>query len=160
MVEDDKSPTVQSLETQYRYLEFDTPLPTPWISLPPGPGQAAPPEGPRLEKYTSPFGWPPWRKAWVICIACAVTLLASLSAGEASSASSSIAAKWEVGLVVANLSITIFCIGFALAPMVLAPLSEFEGRRPIFIASGVLFVGTLCYPSCAIPGHEEIHADI
>lgn len=30
--------------------------------------------------------------------------------------------------------------GFAVAPMVLAPFSEINGRRPVFIASGILFV--------------------
>lgn len=30
--------------------------------------------------------------------------------------------------------------GFAIAPMVLAPLSEINGRQPLFMASGVLFV--------------------
>lgn len=32
------------------------------------------------------------------------------------------------------------CLGFAVAPMVLAPFSEINGRRPVFIASGILFV--------------------
>jgi MFS family permease len=31
-------------------------------------------------------------------------------------------------------------LGFAIAPMILAPLSEINGRRPVFIASGILFV--------------------
>ncbi|KAE8378657.1 hypothetical protein BDV26DRAFT_280931 [Aspergillus bertholletiae] len=48
--------------------------------------------------------------------------------------------------VVYNLSITIFCIGFALAPMVLAPFSELNGRRPIFVVSGVVF--TACIVAC------------
>lgn len=130
---------------EYRYLEFNTPLPTPRITLPPGPGQSTPPEPPNLKRYTSPFCWSQWRKAWMLWIACAVTLLASLSAGEASSASTRFAAKWNVSLIVANLSITIFCIGFALAPMVLAPLSELQGRRPIFLVSGVVFIGM---PGC------------
>lgn len=128
-------------DLEYRYLEFDTPLPTPLIALPPGPGQSPPPECPSLEKYTSPFSWSQWRKTWMTWISCAVTLLAGLSAGEASSASTIFAEKWDVSLVVANLSITIFCVGFALAPMVLAPLSEVQGRRPIFLASGVVFIG-------------------
>lgn len=31
-------------------------------------------------------------------------------------------------------------LGFAVAPMVLAPFSEINGRRPVFLASGILFV--------------------
>lgn len=36
--------------------------------------------------------------------------------------------------------ITTFCVGFALAPMVLAPFSEINGRYPVFSVSGVVFV--------------------
>ena len=139
---------------EYRYLEFHTPLPTPLVALPPGPGQSPPPEPPNLETYTSPFGWSQWRKTWMTWISCAVTLLAGLSAGEASSASSIFAEKWNVSLVVANLSITIFCVGFALAPMVLAPLSELQGRRPIFLASGVVFIGM--FPCPGYPDSPDI----
>lgn len=74
-------------------------------------------------------------------LSCAATALAGYSAGEASPASSDLTDAWGIGKVVYNLSITIFCIGFGLAPMVLAPFSEINGRRPVFVASGVLFVG-------------------
>lgn len=50
-------------------------------------------------------------------------------------------AKWNVGRVVYNLGITLFTLGFGIGPMVLASLSEIEGRRPIFVASGVVFTG-------------------
>lgn len=128
-------------EIEYRYLELETPLPTPCITLPPSPGQSPPPEAPGLEKYTSPFLWPKWRKTLMTWISCAVTALAGYSAGEVSPASEVLTKEWGISAVVYNLSITIFCVGFALAPMVLAPFSEINGRRPIFIASGILFVG-------------------
>lgn len=138
----DPSPSLaESQEIEYRYLELETPLPTPYITLPPTNGQSAPPDAPDLKKYTSPFLWPKWRKSLMTWIACAVTALAGYSAGECSPASKVLTAKWGISNVVYNLSITIFCIGFALAPMFLAPFSEINGRRPIFIASGVLFVG-------------------
>lgn len=131
---------------EYRYLELETPLPTPCITLPPGPGQSAPPDAPSLEKYTSPFLWPKWRKTMMTWISCAVTALAGYSAGEVSPASEELCKVWGISSVVYNLSITVFCIGFALAPMVLAPFSEINGRRPIFVASGILFVGMfICF---------------
>ncbi|RAK72726.1 putative MFS multidrug transporter [Aspergillus fijiensis CBS 313.89] len=130
-------------EIQQRYLELNTPLPTPCITLPPGPNQSAPPDPPNLEKYISPFLWPKWRKSMMTWIACAVTALAGYSAGEVSPASSVLTAEWGVSAVVYNLTITVFCIGFALAPMVLAPFSEINGRRPIFVASGILFTASL-----------------
>ncbi|KAJ5377055.1 Major facilitator superfamily domain general substrate transporter [Penicillium cosmopolitanum] len=140
----DMSPSIaDSQEIESLYLELDTPLPTPCISLPPGPGQSAAPEPPNLEKYTSPFLWPRWRKSLMTYISCAVTALAGYSAGEVSPASDELCKEWGISSVVYNLSITLFCVGFALAPMVLAPFSEINGRRPIFIASGVLFVACL-----------------
>jgi MFS family permease len=96
-----------------------------------------------LEEYTSPFLWPKWRKSMMTYISCAVTALAGYSAGEVSPASEELCKEWGISSVVYNLSITVFCIGFALAPMILAPFSEINGRRPIFVASGILFVGML-----------------
>ncbi|KAJ6160857.1 Major facilitator superfamily domain general substrate transporter [Penicillium chermesinum] len=140
----EQSPSlVEPQEIEYRYLELETLLPTPSITLPPSAGQSAPPEAPDLRKYTSPFLWPKWRKTMMTSIACTVTALAGYSAGEGSPASKVLCAKWGISNVVYNLNITIFCIGFALAPMFLAPFSEINGRRPIFVASGVLFVACL-----------------
>lgn len=134
---------VEPQEIEYLYLELETPLPTPCITLPPRAGQSAPPEAPSLEEYTSPFLWPKWRKSMMTYISCAVTALAGYSAGEVSPASEELCKEWGISSVVYNLSITVFCIGFALAPMILAPFSEINGRRPIFVASGILFVGML-----------------
>jgi multidrug resistance protein len=49
-------------------------------------------------------------------------------------------AEWGVSNVAALVGITMFTVGFAIAPMALAPFSEINGRRPVFIASGILFV--------------------
>jgi hypothetical protein len=128
-------------EVEYLYLELDTPLPTPFITSPPEPGQSPAPECPDLKKYSSPFLWPKWRKSMMTWISCAVTALAGYSAGEISPSSAELTKEWGISQVVYNLGITLFCVGFALAPMVLAPFSEINGRRPIFIASGIVFVG-------------------
>lgn len=137
----DKLSKTKSQEIEYLYLDFDTPLPTPLITSTPGPGQSSLPVPPDLKKYGSPFLWSKWRKSVMTWISCAVTALAGYSAGEAGPASTEVTEEWDISLVVYNLAITIFCIGFALAPMILAPFSEINGRRPIFIASGIIFVG-------------------
>lgn len=137
----DRCQDVSRQEIKHLYLEFDTALPTPRITLPPGPGQLPPPEQPCLKKYTSPYLWPKWRKSMLTCISCISTAIAGYSTGEISPASEELTKQWGVSSVVYNLGITIFCIGFALAPMVIAPFSEVNGRRPVFIASGILFTG-------------------
>ena len=138
----EKSEGLQVQEIEHLFLSFETELPTPLItSSSDEPGHTPPPDPPNLKKYTSPFLWPKWRKSVMTWLSCAATALAGYSAGEASPASTELTDAWGIGKVVYNLSITIFCIGFGLAPMVLAPFSEINGRRPVFVASGVLFVG-------------------
>ena len=141
-MDSDSKESVQTQDIEYLYLEFETTLPTPQITSPPDAGQSPPPELPNLEKYGSPFLWPKWRKTMMTWVSCAVTGLAGYAAGEASPASDELSKKWNISGVVYNLSITIFCVGFALAPMVLAPFSEINGRKPIFLVSGIIFVGT------------------
>lgn len=140
-VDVERKDALPTQEIEYLYLELETPLPTPQITLPPGPNQSPAPECPDMKQYISPFLWPKWRKTMMTWISCGVTALAGYSAGEVSPASTELTAKWGISGVVYNLSITIFCIGFALAPMVLAPFSELNGRRPIFVVSGVVFTG-------------------
>lgn len=55
---------------------------------------------------------------------------------------------WNVSTVAMLCGITTFTTGFGIAPMVLAPFSEINGRRPVFIATGVLFV--VCQICCAV----------
>jgi hypothetical protein len=134
------TPTTQDIE--YLYLDFSTELPVPnGLASPSSAELAAPPPCPNLKKYTSPFLWSNTRKSLVTWLACGVTTLAAYSAGQLTPTASQLMPLWNVSSVAFNTGITIFCIGFAVAPMVLAPFSEINGRRPVFIASGVLFTG-------------------
>lgn len=136
-----KNETIRTEEIEYLYLTFDTELPTPVGISPPKPGSPPPPECPDLKQYTSPFLWPESRKTLITWLACAVTTLAAYSAGEYPPAAEQLLPVWNVSPVVFNLGVTTFTTGFAIAPMVLAPFSEINGRRPVFITSGILFTG-------------------
>ncbi|OKL56652.1 hypothetical protein UA08_08238 [Talaromyces atroroseus] len=126
------------MDIEYLYLDFDTELPGVWDTTP---GGAAPPECPNLTKYTSPFLWSKTRKLLITWLACGVTLLAAFAAGEYTPPSAQLLSVWHVSQVAFNVGVTSFTTGFAIAPMVLAPFSEINGRRPVFIASGILFTG-------------------
>lgn len=78
-----------------------------------------------------------------------MTALSAYAAGEYTPPSEELMAKWHVGKVVYNLGITLFTLGFGIAPMVLAPFSEINGRRPIFVASGLVFTGVFFLIDCA-----------
>lgn len=126
----------------YHYLTFETPLPQP-SALNPG----APPP-PDLKKYTSPFDWPQSRKSFIIWLSTIATLLTAYNAGSYSPAAGQLTAEWHVSDVAVLVGITTFCVGFAVAPMVLAPFSEINGRYPVFVCSGILFV--ICEVCCAV----------
>ncbi|KAK1142883.1 hypothetical protein N8T08_007317 [Aspergillus melleus] len=133
-------------EIEYLYLNFDTPLPHPVGISSPQPGQQAPPSSPNLKKYSSPFLWSNARKSVITVICCCVTAMSAYAAGEYTPPGDELTAKWGVSRVVYNLGITLYTFGFAIAPMVLAPFSEINGRRPIFVSSGLVF--TVCLIGC------------
>lgn len=128
-------------EIEHQYLDFDTPLPYPVGILCPRDGQRDPPPAPNLAKYGSPFLWSESRKTVVTIISCGVTAMSAYAAGEYTPPANELMEKWHVGKVVYNLGITLFTLGFGIAPMVLAPFSEINGRRPIFVSSGLVFTG-------------------
>ncbi|KAK2809239.1 hypothetical protein FQN50_004075 [Emmonsiellopsis sp. PD_5] len=135
-----KSPSVdQHRDIQYHYLTFDTALPSPTGISIPRPDQQPVPECPDLRPYISPFTWGSSRKWVITAISCVVTSLSAIAAGAYSPAEKTLTEKWGISGVVYNLGITLFTFGFAISPMVLAPFSEINGRRPMFICSGILF---------------------
>lgn len=122
----------------YHYLTFETELPFP--SLQPGKDHASPPpEEPNLVKYQNPFHWSEARKSAIIWLSCVATLFTAYAAGCYEAGIAQMSAEWHISETVALLGITIFTVGFAIAPMILAPLSEINGRRPLFLVTGGLF---------------------
>ena len=131
----------------YHYLTFETELPSP-ISLGACRDTSAVPAPPDLQNYVSPFTWSKNRKNFMTWLSCAVTAVTAYTAGSYSPASQQMSEYWHISQVATYVGITMFTTGFAVAPMFLAPFSELNGRRPVFIASGILFV--ICQLCCAV----------
>lgn len=130
---------------EYQYLTFETEIvPLTTITLPDG-SVLSPPN---LTQYQSPFHWSPMRKNLSLFISCTVTLLAAYSAGSYSIAATPLSEKWGLSNVAFTTGVTTWAVGFASSPMILAPLSEIGGRRPVFIGSGALFLVALV--GCAV----------
>ncbi|KAF2177032.1 MFS general substrate transporter [Zopfia rhizophila CBS 207.26] len=127
-------------EIAYHYLTFQTELPNPTTISASSNDQEPPPTPPRLVNYTSPFEWSNTRKNVIIWVSCIITALTAFTAGSYSPGVGQMTGEWHVSSVAVLVGITMFTTGFAIAPMVLAPFSEIQGRRPVFIASGILFV--------------------
>ncbi|KXL41433.1 hypothetical protein M433DRAFT_73011 [Acidomyces richmondensis BFW] len=130
-------------EIEWHYLTFETEIPTPaYVSNPAlvsrtGP---SPPQCPDLQKFTSPFQWSETRKSLLTWLSVTATMLTAYSAGSYSSGEAQMSKEWQVSEVAIAVGITVFTAGFAIAPMVLAPFSEINGRRSMFVVTGVLFV--------------------
>lgn len=93
-----------------------------------------------FRKYDSPFEWSATRKNMCLFLSCAATFSSSYSVGSFSIASNQLQPYFNVSDEVFALGITTWCVGFACSPMFLAPLSELQGRRPVFLLSGLLFL--------------------
>ena len=48
--------------------------------------------------------------------------------------------QWHVSRVTATLGLSLFVVGLGISPMVLGPLSEFYGRRPVYVVSFFFFL--------------------
>ncbi|KAL8730851.1 MAG: hypothetical protein Q9166_003778 [cf. Caloplaca sp. 2 TL-2023] len=133
----------------YHYLNFDTELPlsSRTKALHEAVGVVEPPP-PDLQNYISPFEWPEARKTYTTWLSCAVTVLTAYTAGSYSPATEQMMEAWHVGQTAIYAGIATFTTGFATTPMILAPFSEINGRRPVFIATGTLFV--ICQLCCAL----------
>ncbi|KAG9664130.1 MFS general substrate transporter, partial [Aureobasidium melanogenum] len=88
----------------------------------------------------SPKCLPAWQK-WVIvavvsttslCVACASSLYTGITAQAED--------KFETSRTITTLGLSMFVVGLGLGPMILAPLSEFYGRRPVYVISTLMFV--------------------
>ena len=130
------------------YLEFETELPSPTSLRASDSNVPPPPESPDLRNFVSPFTWSESRKRYTTWLSCAITVATAYSAGSYSACSDQLIGYWGVSPTAINVGITTFTTGFATAPMVLAPFSELNGRKPVFIVTGILFV--ICQLCCAL----------
>jgi multidrug resistance protein len=130
----------------YHYLTYETELPSPIINHVVKNEPALP--QPDLEPYKSPFLWSKARKNVVLYLSCIATVFTAYTAGSYAPPASAMAEEWNVSTEAIFVGITTFCCGFAIAPMILAPFSEINGRYPVFICAGILF--EVCQICCAI----------
>lgn len=83
------------------------------------------------------FASAPWlitRRRWSIMMTVALcALMVSLCSSAYSGAPSAITREFDVSEEVYTLGISLFVLGFAVGPVIWAPLSEMFGRRPVFI---------------------------
>ena len=136
------------LPITYQYLTFETVLPSPTHICSKNENGGPAPELPDLANYISPFTWSESRKNLTTWLSCVATVVTAYTAGAYSAGSIEMSREFGVSQVAIFVGITTFTTGFAIAPMVLAPFSEINGRKPVFVVTGILFV--VCQLCCAV----------
>ena len=132
---------------EYEYMTFETEYPPPIEVGHSKEGVPLPPP-PDVRRYGSPFEWNKSRKLFVTYLSCTITVATAYSAGAYVAALDQLTTAWGISDVAFESGVTVFTAGFASAPMVLAPFSEINGRYPVFVVTGILFV--LCHIFCAL----------
>ncbi|KAM7191712.1 Major facilitator superfamily domain containing protein [Naviculisporaceae sp. PSN 640] len=124
------------------YLTFSTPLPEPNLTISSSSSSSPPPPPPDLTNLTNPQTWPSRTKNTLLLLSCTATFLTAYTAGSYSPPQNLLLASLSGASTTTQVltGITSFCLGFALAPMFLAPFSEMNGRYPVFVISGIVYV--------------------
>jgi multidrug resistance protein len=103
---------------------------------------------PDIKKWANPTAWSSTYKLFLSILGCVANFSTTYAGGSYTSGVNAMAREWDVSSTAVLVGVTIYTVGFAIAPMILAPLSELRGRRPVFIITGVLFVVGVLF--CAV----------
>lgn len=95
-----------------------------------------------LQDRGHPHSWTTQYKCFVTAVVCIQSFSISYSASAFSIAKSQIEAGLHASSLQVSLGISVFTLGVAIAPLFLAPLSEYHGRRPVYMVSWSLYTAT------------------
>lgn len=87
----------------------------------------------------NPFNWSYPRKAMLLSVVTSCAFCVTCTSSIISNAYQGIQDEFHISRIVAILGLSLFVIGLGIGPMLLGPLSEFYGRRPVYIVSYTAF---------------------
>jgi MFS family permease len=96
-----------------------------------------------LSRYRDPTTWSASSKTIVYGMSVLTTLMAAYSISAYVAGVDAIAAEFQSESIIVLIGMPAFQTGFAIGPMVLAPLSEIHGRKPVFLGTYALFNGSI-----------------
>ncbi|CBQ72989.1 related to multidrug resistant protein [Sporisorium reilianum SRZ2] len=87
----------------------------------------------------NPFNWTRPRKIMLLSVVTACAFCVTNASSIISNAYQGIQDEFHISRTVAILGLSLFVIGLGVGPMLLGPLSEFYGRRPVYLVSYTAF---------------------
>ncbi|KAH8890006.1 MFS general substrate transporter [Thozetella sp. PMI_491] len=132
------------MPVEYLYLTFATDLAAfPGLGyLTSTPGNGVPLRRSSFSQYEDPQGWPQHRKTFVTWLSCLSTFVTTYTPGAYAAGKPQYQLEWGISSTAVYAGITLFTLCFAVAPLFLASFSELTGRRPLFLAAGVVYVAS------------------
>lgn len=102
---------------------------------------------------SSPYNWPSWRKVTIGVICSTSQLITTMSASMIAPALGDMNRDLGIDATTGQIMLAIFFLGIGLAPMLIAPMSEIFGRRPVWLLGNGWFIlwNSLC-PVGSSPG--------
>ncbi|KAL4877097.1 efflux pump antibiotic resistance protein [Aspergillus karnatakaensis] len=100
------------------------------------------------ESPNNPKNIATWRKWVMVAIVSLSSLCITYTSSIYSATYGQITVQFGVSKIAATVGLSVFIFGMGLGPMFVAPLSEFYGRRPIYLVTYVLF--TIWLIPCAV----------
>ncbi|KAG9950859.1 MFS general substrate transporter, partial [Aureobasidium melanogenum] len=89
----------------------------------------------------NPRNWSKAKRWYITCFASSLNVLTCLAAGGYSSGVGQLVEEFGVSDEVGTVGLSMYILGFAIGPMLLAPLSEYYGRNPVYFGSWfILFI--------------------
>ncbi|KAH7109498.1 putative MFS multidrug transporter [Dactylonectria estremocensis] len=89
----------------------------------------------------NPMNWPASKRYWQIFIVAMIQLISNLASTMFAPAASQLMEDFDFSsTLLSSLAVSIYVAGFAIGPLIWAPLSEVYGRLTIYAISSVLFV--------------------
>ncbi|KAG6363877.1 hypothetical protein INS49_008980 [Diaporthe citri] len=87
-----------------------------------------------------PLNFQPFRKWLLVGLLSTITLVTPFASSILSPGIASLMAEFgEAQQIVGSMTVSIYLLGYVVGPMVLAPMSEIYGRRPVLTAANVFF---------------------
>ncbi|ORY22829.1 putative polyamine transporter [Naematelia encephala] len=87
----------------------------------------------------SPRSWPNWKRYAVVGLASWLNNLVCICVSGYSTGVEQMQEELGFGSELGTLGLSLYILGFAFGPMFLAPLSEYWGRRPVYLVSWTIF---------------------
>ncbi|OBT97453.1 hypothetical protein VE01_04366 [Pseudogymnoascus verrucosus] len=88
----------------------------------------------------SPRSWSIWQKWTIVLINSVAAVCVTCTSSIYTATYAQILPEFHSSQIVATLGLSLFILGLGFGPMLLAPLSEFYGRRPIYLVSFAFFI--------------------